>query len=99
MAAQVHTWWLGGEKNPAAAKAGVALNKEFANIQASPEEVKAALLVHQAGKSSFATFYERLTKGGWTRDGVSAEDELAEIEREEPMREEPPDDEMPPEAE
>jgi len=32
------------------------------------------------------TFYERLTKGGWAREGVTAEEERAEIEREAGMR-------------
>lgn len=79
-----HAWWMGVEATPADVDAGLELNKEFFAVKASPDEVRAALFAWQGGGMAFKTFYERLQKGGWARDGVSAEDELKEIDAETP---------------
>lgn len=84
MALQWHVWWMGTEATPEDTKATYELNKEFFAVKASPDEVRAALLAWQAGGISFETFYERLQKGGWSREGVTAEEELRAIEAETP---------------
>ncbi len=77
-----HAWWMGTELTPQDVNVSVDLNKDFFAVKASPEEIKTLVLAHQAGDISHATFYAGLQKGGWAREGVSAEDERAEILRE-----------------
>jgi hypothetical protein len=84
-----HAWWAGTGGIDQSIK--VALAQEFSNIRATPEEVKALVLQVQAGLIGYETFYANLQKGGWTREGVSAAEELKAIEAEEPMRPEPPE--------
>jgi hypothetical protein len=76
-------FWLFADlaERPDAVKASVELNKEFFSVRATPEEVKAALLLLQSDAISYDTFYERLQVGGWTREGVTAAQERTEIER------------------
>jgi hypothetical protein len=90
-----HVWWFTGAGD-LDLDVMVELCSEYFQVKATPEEVKAALLALQAGEISFATFYSILEKGGWAREGVTAEDERKEIEREKPMREPPPVDDLPP---
>jgi hypothetical protein len=82
-ALQIHVFWMPGESaaRPEDVKAGVELNKEFFSVRATPEDVKAALLLWQSDAITFETLYERLQTGGWTREGVDAKQEKAEIER------------------
>jgi hypothetical protein len=84
-------WWAEG-MGELSTDALVKLTSEFFQINASPEEVKAAVLSWQAGAISFETLYERLQKGGWTRDGVTAEEEKAQIEKETPLPVDEPED-------
>lgn len=90
-----HAWWMGIEATPEDVDAAFELNKEFFSIQATADDVKAALLAYQADAISFLTFYDRLQKGGWAREDVSAEDERKEIERQAPPAP-PPDPNAPP---
>jgi hypothetical protein len=76
---RVHAWWLGGETLVQDVDAKVELNKQFLKVQASPEEVKTLLTELQADAISYETFYARLQAGGWTREGVTAEEEQQEI--------------------
>ncbi len=78
---QIIAWWVGTEVKPEEVEAFVEFNKEFWAVRATPQEVQAALLAYQADGISFPTFYERLEKGGWAREGVTAEEELKEIAR------------------
>ena len=82
MALQWHAWWTGTEAMPAQTKASFELNKDFFAVRATPDEVRMAMLAWQSGGISMRTFYDRIQRGGWTREGVSFEDELAEIARE-----------------
>lgn len=79
-AAQFHAWWIGTEKWPTDTKVSVELNKEFFAIKASPDEIKAALLLVQDERISYQTFYNILAGGGWAREGVDFEEELEDIE-------------------
>lgn len=86
-------WWLGTEAKPEDVKAEVEVTKEFLAIKATPGEVQAMLGALQANKVSFETWYEFLRNGGWTRDGVTAEEETKAIEKE--LAEKPQPEPMP----
>lgn len=92
--ARWHAWWFSGTGD-LKTDITIRLCIDFSQVKASPEEVKTALLAVQAGKMSFDTFYSLLEKGGWTREGITAEDEKAQIETETP----PPVDEPDPDDE
>ncbi len=78
-----HCWWMGaGEMDPAVR---VDLNDDFFSLRASAEEVKTLMLLLQSDSVSFETFFEQLQRGGWTREGVTAEQELSAIARQQPM--------------
>lgn len=74
-----HVWWMTAGDIPTAVSA--TLGDEFFNLKATPEEVKAALLLYQSDSISFETFFDQLQKGGWTREGVTADQERKDIER------------------
>jgi hypothetical protein len=68
-----HAWWLGtGDVDPAIT---FALSDEFFSLKATADEVRASLLLFQADSISFDTFFHQLQLGGWTRDGVTADQE------------------------
>jgi hypothetical protein len=69
-----HIWWLSTD-DALRLEAEVRLSDEFFAMKATPEEVRTALMAVQAGEMSFATFYALLARGGWTRPGVSADEE------------------------
>jgi hypothetical protein len=79
---QFHVWWMGTEATPADVKASVELNKDYFQVKAAPEQVRAALLSVQAGEMSSKTFYHVLQTGDWTREGITAEQEKEDISRE-----------------
>jgi len=83
-----HAWWVGTDADPEDVEASFELNKEMFSVKAKPEEVKTALLALQAGEMSYETFWFILTKGGWTREGVSAEEEKEQIRSEQKIEEE-----------
>ena len=76
---QWHAWWAGTEEDPESVEAGVELNKDFFSQRATPDDVKAAMLLWQSGGISFETFYHNLEQGEWTRPGVDAEEEHQEL--------------------
>jgi hypothetical protein len=80
MALQIAVWWYSTEENPSDVPVAVVLNKDFVSVKAKPEEVKTALLAMQSGDISFETFWHLLTEGGWTREGVTADEERKQIE-------------------
>lgn len=80
-----HAWWMGTEETPADVDAKATLNKEFFAIKASAEDVKALLLLVQSDEIAYATFYEGLQKGGWVREGVTADEEQEEIQTDSEM--------------
>jgi hypothetical protein len=72
-----HAWWLGsGNVDPAIT---FALTDEFFSLKATAEDVKAALVLYQADSISFDTSFHQLQLGGWTRDGVTADQEREAI--------------------
>ena len=73
-------WWMGTEATPEKVKSQIILNKEFFAIKASPGEVQAALAALQAEKISYPTFYNILSEGGWTREGVDYKKEQSDID-------------------
>ena len=81
-----HVWWFTGTGDLTAlnGKVRADLPREFFQVKASPEEIKAAILAIQAGEISYDTFYSILEKGGWAREGVTAEDEKKAIKAELP---------------
>jgi len=76
---QWHAWWAGTEEDPKSVEAGIELNKDFFSQRATPDDVKAAMLLWQSGGISFETFYHNLEQGEWTRPGVDAEEEHQEL--------------------
>jgi hypothetical protein len=74
-----HIWWMTSGDIPLDVR--VDLTDEFFQLKASPEDVKALLVLFQADSISFETFFDGLQKGGWTREGVTAEQELEAIAR------------------
>jgi len=74
-----HVWWMTMGDIPLDVTAN--LTDEFFALKATPEEVKAALLLYQSDSISFDTFFDQLQKGGWTREGVTAAQERKDIER------------------
>lgn len=96
LALQIHAWWVGTEAKPQDVDVTVELNKQFFTMLASPDEIKTAFLLWQGGAITFETLYDRLQKGQWAREGVSAKDEKAGIEQETPDPPDPPADVAPP---
>jgi hypothetical protein len=84
MALQIAVWWYSTEENPSDVPVSVLLNKDFVNVKAKPEEIKTALLAMQSGDLSYETFWHILTEGGWTREGITADEERQQIEFEQP---------------
>lgn len=74
-------WWQGVEKLVSDVKVSVTVNKEFLNIRATAQDIQTALTALQAGEISYATWYDLLTRGRWSREGVTVEDERKEIEK------------------
>jgi len=86
---QIVTWWVGVDAKPSdVSSVSVEINKEFLVIKASSTDVKAALEALQDERISFETWYDFLRRGGWTRENVSADEELAAIEKDMKLREE-----------
>jgi hypothetical protein len=78
-----HAWWEGGVATPDDVEGDnckYELNKEFFQMRSSPEAVRAAMDAYLADAISYKTFYEAIQRGGWARDGVTAEEEQKEIE-------------------
>jgi hypothetical protein len=73
-------WWVGIDADPSKVEASCELNKDFFQVKASPEEIKTAFLLWQGEGISKETFFDRIQKGGWAREGVTFEDEQAAIE-------------------
>jgi len=76
---QWHAWWVGTDEHPADVEAGIELNRDFFSSRATPDDVKANMLLWQSGGISFETFYHNLSEGEWTRPGVDAEQEHQEL--------------------
>ncbi len=79
---QIMAWWVSNADFPKDVKASVELNKEFMMVKMNSQEVQAQLQLLQAEAISYATFYNNITLGGWTRPGVDVEEERNEIEKE-----------------
>jgi hypothetical protein len=79
-ALKTHCWWLSTEKLVAKMKAKIELNKVFFDASVTADELRALLMALQAQTISYKTFYERLSNTGWTREGITPEEELKDIE-------------------
>ena len=79
-ALRIHTWWLGTKKLVTEIPDKVELNKIFFDASVTADELRALLLALQGGTISYKTFYERLSNTGWTREGITPEEELVDIE-------------------
>lgn len=79
---QWHIWWVGTAATPQEVTEVVELNKEFFQVKATAEEIKTLMLLWQGGGISWETFYYKLQTGGWSRDGIDAEEEKEAIETE-----------------
>jgi hypothetical protein len=77
--AQWHIWWVSAGTTPDDVEASITLNKEFFAIKMTSQEVQAQLQLLQAEAISYETFYYNITTGGWTRPGVTAEEEKEQI--------------------
>jgi len=87
---QICVWWQGTDTRPNEAKVSVALNKEYLNVRATPQEIQVALTALQSGEMSFETWYNLLVTGGWAREGVNAEQERKDIDTRKPAGTEDP---------
>lgn len=76
---QIVAWWMGAQTTPADTEVAVELNKEYLDIKASAQEVQVALTALQSGEISFATWYNFIQTGGWTREGIDADAERKSI--------------------
>jgi hypothetical protein len=75
-----HAWWIGvGNEDPADVEAGIEMNKDFFSQRATPDDVKAAMLLWQAGAISFQSLFYNLKIGEWTRPGVEWEEEQQDL--------------------
>lgn len=84
-------WWMDGQAGkPADIDVEVTLNKEYLNVRASSQDIQVALTALQAGEISYETWYEFLRTGGWSRPGVSAEDEMKAIRERKKTQPTPP---------
>jgi len=72
---QWHAWWTGTDENPTDVEAGIELNRDYFSSRATPDDVKANMLLWQSGGITFETFYHNLLEGEWTRPGVDASEE------------------------
>lgn len=72
-----HCWWLGA--GDVDLTITFALTDEFFSLKATADEVRASLLLYQSDSISFDTFFNQLQLGGWTREGVTADQERAAI--------------------
>ncbi|MGE3276736.1 MAG: DUF4055 domain-containing protein [Vicinamibacterales bacterium] len=70
-------WWAGVDAPDD--ETTVTLNTDFFGLKMSSDEVKAAMLLWQAGAKSWDDLFFLLQEGGWARPGISAEEELALI--------------------
>jgi hypothetical protein len=75
-----HLYWAGLEEEDAN-DVEVTLNPDLLE-RLTADEVRALVAAWQAGTISHQTVYDNLQRGGWTRQGVTFEEELADIERE-----------------
>jgi hypothetical protein len=83
---RTHVWWETGLSDDALPRdVSVQVSRDFFSPAASAEEVKTLLVMLQSDAISYATFYERLRQGGWTRQSVTAEEEREEISRQMPL--------------
>lgn len=78
-----HVWWTG--LDVPAAQVTATLGADFLQVMLAPDLVAKLLLLVQAGKMSFETFYWNLTRGDLTRPGVSVEEERKAIEADEDL--------------
>ena len=76
-----HAWWARGI-GALPLDARVSLSEQLFAVRATPDEVRAALMLWQSDGISFETLYQRLASGGWTREGVTPEQEREAIEAE-----------------
>jgi len=72
-------WWVGTEATPEEVEAEVKLNKDFFAAKAPAGDIQAALGALQAEQISYQTFYNVLSEGGWSREGVDYEQEREDI--------------------
>jgi len=79
-ALQMMVWWDSTVEEPVDSETSVELNKAYMDMKASAQDIQAALAALQADEISFETWYDILVKGGWAREGVSAEEELEDIQ-------------------
>ncbi len=79
--------WLSLWSGASEAEISVKMNSVFVDESADPQLVASLLEAVQAGKMSFATFYQNLVRFGIARDGITAEQELKDIDGETPAPE------------
>lgn len=73
-------WWMGTEATPDEVESEIKLNKDFFAAKADPTTISTALMALQAEQISYQTFYNILSEGGWSREGVDADQERADID-------------------
>jgi len=78
---QWHVWWTSTEETPEEVNANLDVNREFFTVQMDANTLAIQLQLLQGDAISFETFYYNITKGGFTRPGVTAKQEMKEIER------------------
>lgn len=78
-AMQAAGWWMSTAATPADVRCVVEMNQRFFVVKASPDEVRTALMLLQAEKITYDTFWHFIATGGWTPEGRTAGEELEEL--------------------
>lgn len=75
---QFHRWWIGTEIRPSDVSVSVALNKDFMNVDASPDKIRVAITAVQEGELSSKEFFGILQRGNWIDQSSTFDAELAQ---------------------
>jgi hypothetical protein len=80
LALQWHSWWIGTEATPKETGAMFELNKDFASVRMTPEELRAQVEALNTGAIPFEDFYFNYARGDLARPGVTPEQARGELQ-------------------
>ncbi len=78
---QWHVWWTSTEESVKDVNASLDINREFFTVQMDANTLAIQLQLLQADAISFETFFYNITKGGFTRPGITPKQEQEAISR------------------
>jgi len=77
---RTHAWWSAPGNVDDTQDVSITLNTEFFSMRLSAEDLKALMLVWQAGGISFDTLYAQLERGQISRPGITVDEERHAID-------------------